>query len=254
MSRLTLPLLAFVLVTTSGCAAPFLTVAAGPAFSALQVLMVRSVEQTMPADIDTTRMTTLATLDAMGLALDRIDRDGEAWIVRAKNAGTEVSVELTAVSARLTRASARVERGTLSADKETATTLLAQIDLALKPAPPAVETVRGPDASGDLAALAGEIGRLRAIVDAARTRIVPAAPSSPPPIAVPVRDAIFSVPTSYGVPSVASPPAPAAVAIVPARLTPAVQTSQPLDPRAGALRPVEVLTPVAPLGDAPLVR
>jgi hypothetical protein len=255
MNRVAAPLLAFVLVALTGCA-PLLTMGAGPAFSALQVLIVRSVEQTVPADLDATWATTLTTLETMGLALDQVDREGDTWRIRARSASAEVSIEATSVSPRLTRVSARVERGTVSADKETATTLLAEIDRALKPAP--VDVARGADTRADIAALADEITRLRGIVDTARAAapVAPAAAPSPAP-SPRVQDAIFSVPASYGVPTLAAAPAP--VAPVPApRSAPAVVApalelrARPvaLDPRADSLRPVGILMPVAPLGDA----
>jgi hypothetical protein len=228
-----------VLLAGNGCAVAPLAIS--PIMSAVQVVVARGVDRTVPASVDDTFAATVMVLTNMALAPDEVERDGEAWTLRARSEGLTLYARFEPLTARMTRLSIRTERGGLSADRETSVEIHAQVARLVSAAPPAAmrHDARTP---AQLEALHEEVRRLRAEM---KNRPVAPAPSALPTLVVEPAS-IVSIPTSYGLPvQQAAPPASRPAA------PPLTRAAAPSPNRAGT--PPPSMPPVVSIGGAPVI-
>ena len=229
-----------VLLAAGGCAVAPLAIS--PIMSAVQIVAARGVDRTVPASVDDTFAAAVMALANMALTPDQVERDGEAWTLRARSEGLTLYARLEPLTVRMTRLSIRTERGGLSADRETSAEIHAQVArlVSAAPTPPMRHDAQTPAL---LEALHEEVRRLRAEM---KNRSVAPAPVAPPELVV-ERASIVSIPTSYGLPvQQAAPPArrPAAPPLTRA-------TAAPSPNRAGT--PPPSMPPVVSIGSAPAI-
>jgi hypothetical protein len=235
--------------------------AAGPLFSAVQMVGDRTVERTLAADLPTTWAATADALARMGILAREADRSGETWLLTGTGGAVTVHGELAPVTPRMTRLLLRVEAGRLVADKRTAEEIHSQVASslaqALAPARPEPRSDQLPQKEA-LTTLQEEIRRLSSKIEESRKAShVPTAgqPGVTQP-ALTTLPGVIQIPSAYGVPSL--PPriqetverGSAPPGAVEAGRSPEPASS--LDPTRGSvlpvpLSPVGVLTPVQSL-------
>jgi hypothetical protein len=245
------------LLACGGCASAGL-MAASPLVTAVQLIADRSVERTVPADLGTAGLAAAEALSRMGIRVLQSERRAGDWTLRGAGEAVTTRVELARVTGGMTRLSVTVEAGRVLADKETATEILNQIAIALadsrpaaRPAPLVTDSV----AADALAALRGEITRLRSDLDTSRAAAtapaLPRGPVSPAPTPVLSGGGVFTVPEAYGLPTPtlgraeSRPPTGTASRPTEEHLPSPLETEG--DVLAGALQPARALTPVPPM-------
>jgi hypothetical protein len=257
---------------SGGCAAGGLAV--GPILTAIQIVGDRSVERTVAADLEATRAATVDALSSLSFRVEGLEREGEAWSLKATSAGMAISATLAPVTSRMTRVSLRAEAGRLTADKQTAEQIHDQIAAML---PVSTAERRHPPSDDGRAtrealnAVESEIQRLRSEIESSRARQQqprPASSEAGPAVNIePGR--ILTIPLSHGLPvPVASGSAPgdaraperspspipeqrASLAEVLSPLPapkPGDSTEAARDGMASGLRPVSGLAPVEAIG------
>ena len=258
-------------LTAGGCATAGLALM-GPLASSVTAIVDRSVDRTLPADLETTWGATSDAMARMAVRLDQTEKAGAKWRLSGTGEAVTVHGTLERVTTSMTKVSVRVEAGGLFADKQTSEEFLNQIAASLARFTGASARERaapGPDAgSEDLRRLHREIERLGTRIEQARD----ASPAPPRPESHPVATVtstpIFVVPTSAGVATVPaadiSPPKPTpssalGQSTVRRDVRPPVPLSaaEPHEGRAddivaGSLRSVEVLRPVGTLQIRPV--
>lgn len=252
-------------LTAGGCATAGLALM-GPLAGSVTAIVDRSVDRTLPADLETTWGATSDAMARMAVRLDQTEKAGAKWRLSGTGEAVTVHGTLERVTASMTKVSVRVEAGGLFADKQTSEEFLNQIAASLARFTGASARERaapGPDAaSEDLRRLHREIERLGTRIEQARD----ASPAPPRPESHPATvtsTPIFVVPTSAGVATVPaadiSPPKPTPSSALgqstvrrdvrpPAPLSAAEpQEGRADDIVAGSLRSVDVLRPVEAL-------
>jgi hypothetical protein len=240
-------LLAGVALSSAGCAAA--GVAASPLISALQLVTDRTVERTVPADLDLAWGASVDTLLRMGFHVDRVDREGDPRVIEASADRLAVTTRLSRMTGSMSRVTIRVESGGLTADRETAETLAGQIQARVKTATPE-QRVELEQAARALETLRSEVQQLRSTLD--RQRPAEAPPAPPPARAVApspgfsVGTPAIVVPSSYGFEMPRSAPTPAARGDAGLRRVdaPAAVPSDTREILAAPLAPASTLTPV----------
>jgi hypothetical protein len=243
-----------------GCTAVGFT-AAGPLFSAVQMVGDRTVERTLAADLPTAWAATVDALARMGIEAREADRSGETWLLTGTGGTVTVHGELARVTPRMTRLSLRVEAGRLVADKRTAEEIHSQVasSLAQAPAPARAEprSDQLPQKEA-LTTLQEEIRRLSLKIEESRkaSQVPPAGQPGVTQPALTTVPGVILIPSDYGVPSLpprtqetvdrgsASPAAEAGRSPEPAsslELTHGSVLPVPLSP-VGVLTPVQSLT------------
>src|SRR5215831_12407632 len=159
-SRMTmLLLLSLVLLGTGGCVAAGLA-AVGPVLTSVVAIGDRSVERTIPADLQATWGATVDVLSRMAIKFETSDKSGEQWQFRGTGEAATVYGTLEPVTARMTKMSVRVEAGKLFPDKRTAEELLNQVATSLAgPSNPGSRTA-AEESAARLQSLQREIERL----------------------------------------------------------------------------------------------
>jgi hypothetical protein len=235
-------------LSSAGCVAA--GVAASPLISALQLVTDRTVERSVPADLDLAWGASVDTLLRMGFRVDRVDRDSDPRVIEASANRLTVTTRLARMTGNMTRVTIRVEAGGLTADRETAETLAGQIQARVKTATPE-QRAELEQAARALDTLRNEVQQLRSTLD--RQRPAEAVPASSPARAVPPSPGFsvgtpgIVVPTSYGFETLQSAPAPAATAGDAGfrRVDPPTAVSRDIrEILAAPLAPASTLTPV----------
>ncbi len=256
----TLVVLVPLLVTSGGCVAAGFA-AAGPLFTAVQLVADRSIERTLPADLSTALRATADSLTRMGIRVREAERDGEIRVLEGTGTRVTVHAELLPVTPMMTRLSLRVEAGRLTADKRTAEEILNQIASSVSSS----NTTASSELSLQLNAQAEMLGTLSAEIVRLRSRLeddAPAKRASPAPPAptssatLPAARGVVEVRTDYAFPRSVPPTdekASASSMTADRRpVPPAVEGVMSVDPSGGPsvahpMSPVGVLTPVQPL-------
>jgi hypothetical protein len=269
--RSLVPLLVLALAgsTASGCATAGLAVVA-PVIGSLAAVADRSVERTLPADLDTTWGAAADALARMAIKVDETDKSEARWRLTGTGESVTVHGTLERVTAGMTKVSVRVEAGGLFADKRTGDELLNQIAASLASFANASRRDSTPDQSAEqLRQLQREIERLGVKIEQAREVSPPSTRPENAPVTSVSTSPILTIPTSAGVATVPAaavslsprPTPPSALAPAAPRLD-----TQPATPRqpaeglgkgvddvvVGPLRSVEVLRPVEGLQIRPV--
>jgi hypothetical protein len=226
-----------------GCVAGGL--AAGPLMSAIQAVGQRTVERTLPADVQTSSTVLLDTLLRFGVVVKNVETGADGWRLEGSGGSVSISARLVPLTPKMTRLTLRVEDGGFLPDRTTATEILTETAAGVSPRP--FEEGRAAEAEARLlASLQEELRRVRALVEQT-TRTAPSPAAARPPSAD-AETRVILVPPSYGLPTVPgatslSAPASAVVgpASMPSRSGSERSPSLPVDiPLAAA----EVLVPV----------
>jgi hypothetical protein len=242
----TTALLLTVVLVSGGCVAA--GVAAGPLVSAFQAVADRTLERTVPVDLSIAWGASLDTLQRMGFRLDHLDREGDPRVIEGSADRIAVTARLSRVTATMTRLAIRVEAGGITADKDTAEAIAAQVLAQVKATPEA--RMDAAEAARALDTLRQEVQQLRSTLERERAngpaRVT--APAPPTGSGYSVGRPAIVVPTSYGFESpsrltVGTPSLRGDGAVE--QVAPAVGTSSGIDPILVApLTPVSTLAPV----------
>lgn len=261
-------LLLLVLSGGAGCAAAGLA-AVGPVLSSFAALGDRSVERTVPADLQTAWGATVDALSRMGVRLETSEKSGDRWRLTGTGDAVTVYGTLERVTSRMTKVSVRVEAGKLFPDKRTGDELLNQVGTSLADLTGSDPRAAAEASAARLGNLQREIERLGARIEDARDSRGPGgkaeATTVPPTLST---SPIIMVPASAGIATVAGPlPSPAhqpsPTVVRPEKRQPeSVLSTVPhqrwKDPAdnimATPLNPVEVLRPVEGLTIRPAGR
>ena len=230
-----------------GCVAGGL--AAGPLMSAIQAVGQRTVERTIPADVQTASTVLLETLLRLGVVVKDVEAVDEGWRLEGAGGSVSISARLIPLTPKMTRLTLRVENGGILPDRTTATEILTQAAAGVSPRSSDEGRVAEAEARL-LASLQEELRRLRRDIEQPRTAAP--APSAARPPAAEAETRVIFVPASYGLPTVPAPIGISAPNIANGPLSPPVLPSSrsatedslrtPVDtPLAAA----EVLVPVA---------
>ena len=206
-----LALLAAIALAGGGCVSAGLAMA-GPLVSGLQMLMDRSIERTLPAELGTAWAATVDGLQRMGIHIDQGERPDGVWFLKGHGEHVTVEAQLERVTARMTRISVRTEAGKLLADKTTGEEIMNQIGASLDRmvASPAPQPAAWSFALGELQQ---EMRRLRTSVEERQTPLPEqSVPSTPP---APSVTGVFVVPVSLGVPVLSAPAEAASRRVLP---------------------------------------
>jgi hypothetical protein len=231
-------------LANGGCVAA--GVAASPLISAFQAVADRTLERTVPVDLSIAWGASLDTLQRMGFRLDHLDREGDPRVIEGSADRITVTARLSRVTATMTRLAIRVEAGGITADKDTAEAIAAQVLAQVKTPEGRIDSA---DAARALDTLRQEVQQLRSTLERERangpTRVTAPVPSTGSGFSA-GKPAIV-VPMSYGFDT---PSLPAVApffrrdaAVEP--VAPALGTSSSIDPiLAVPLTPASTLAPV----------
>jgi hypothetical protein len=182
-----------------GCVAGGLV--AGPLMSAIQAVGQRTVERTIPADVQTASTVLLETLLRLGVVVKDIEAVDDGWRLEGAGGSVSISARLIPLTPKMTRLTLRVENGGFLPDRTTATEILTQAAAGVSPRSSDEGRVAEAEARL-LASLQEELRRLRRDIEEPRTAAP--APSAARPAAEAETRVIF-VPASYGLPTVPAP-------------------------------------------------
>jgi hypothetical protein len=221
-----LPLLAACLWGTSGCAGAGLA-AVGPVVAAVQLVSDRSVERTLPADLETVTSATIEAFNRMAIPVRRSHRETDGWNLETTGKTIAVTARLARVTPALTRVSVRVEAGRLQADKQTSQEILNQVASVLEGERRAAAGEPGGHGESELLTeLRREVLGLRSVIEQTRAARPPAEPalSNEP---APARSAVVVIPESYGIPTRGAGRVETAPAVEERRPAPAAREPRP---------------------------
>jgi hypothetical protein len=180
-----------------GCVAGGL--AAGPLMSAIHAVGQRTVERTLPADVQTASTVLLETLLRLGIVVKNVETGADGWRLEGSGGSVSISARLVPLTPSMTRLTLRVEDGGLSPDRTTATEILTQAAAGVSPRPSEEGRVAEAEARL-LASLQEELRRVRALVEQTTRTAPPPAAARPPSADAETR--VILVPPSYGLPTV----------------------------------------------------
>jgi hypothetical protein len=240
--------------------------AMGPLVGAVYAVADRSVERSLPADLDSAWTATVQGLSRVAVRVKDVDRTGQSWSLTGVGDRVTITATLAPLTPKLTKLSLRVESGGITADKKSAEEILNQVSTALAE-PGALAEAREPVGSAAaqteaMTSLKREIERLGSKLEETRDQR-PTVSSGHPVIE---QGRILVVPRSLGVESVPwvgaehGPALGAAAALdgQPALREPSADadstgdaTGSPNSLSPTALRPVQGLRPVAGLAPGP---
>jgi hypothetical protein len=206
-----------------GCASAGLA-AAGPMLTVLQRVIDRTIERSLPADLDTASLATVDAFARLGIRVRHTELQGRNRVLEGVGEGLTVRAELEPVTLRMTKLSVRVEAGRVLPDKESGEEILNQVSASLAATtsgPPGRDAAETAAQTRALAALEAEIRRLGSKLEENQATHRGSSDVAAPSDRAGGGGGVFAVPSSYGVPTVPG------LSEVAARPAPATTSSRP---------------------------